>query len=424
MALLATMKVLTLSLLLLFVGSRAVEMEEKDSIRLFQDLGLSEESLDELLSSLQDLAKSDVAITKKKEKLLSVKGVPGVILNNKENPNGIASLLPYLRSGGNASWFWQMFNDHQRACQNDTGKYIDSEDVSTYGCTVPGENDVTLEAGKSIYHPDAAQQLFARTFQYGLFQYGLKSESAVSLCALHPENQTFKEDCGSEVTGLNTQYVENNCKSHMCVVDGFINTFNDISSGLNNVCKKRMENLTDLWEERNNDSSRLFDSTCSSGQGLNLGWVLQDIQEDHSEETALNFENQHNFSFLPVYETSTTILNMYIRCVEKQKLLDKTGDAHESGITFTEARDKWKKALLSDNCFTSKMVTTVGEDAATECTKYMDKCVAVGDIATKMGKPFDPSYDDLRDDMIRVLYCKSYGRRQVSTEWNCGRLDG
>ena len=406
------MKVLTLFLLLFFVESWAVEVDEKLSIRLLQDLGLSEQSLGELLSSLQNLAKKDVAIAKEKEKLLSMESVhqPGDNLRNMEDPNAIASLLPFQSSVGNASWFWQMFHKHQSACANSYSTY---RDAVVYECNFPSEPTTSnIPAGTSIYHSNAKQQLFARIFKYGLGSSPYNS--AGFPCPLHPENQTFISNCVfRRLTDLK-DITESNCKAHMCVVDGFIETFNNISTGLNAVCTKRMENLTNLWQEgQNEDSPPLFDSTCSSGQNLALGSVLQKISAERNNEIGNLFINQYNYTHLHGYGTSTTFLDTYIRCVEKYKLSNGTGNAHETGITFSAHRDFWEEALKT--CFTTEMVRQVGDDTASDCKKYMDDC-SDNRVQTYWGSSDDI---DLKKDMIRVLYCKSHS---APDEWECDSL--
>ena len=409
------MKVLTLFLLLFFVESWAVKVDEKLSVRLFQDLGLSEQSLGELLSSLQNLAKKDVAIAKEKEKLLNMESVhqPGGILHNMEDGNAIASLLPVQSSVGNASWFWQMFHKHQSACANNSSSYRNDND---YECNLPSApNPLNIPAGTSIYHRNAKHQLFGRIFKYGLGSFPYNS--AGFLCPLHPENQTFISDCDYRYKTLPfylTNVTEDNCKAHMCVVDGFIETFNNISTGLNAVCTKRMENLTNLWQEgQNEDSPPLFDSTCSSGQNLALGSVLQKISAERNNEIGNLFINQYNYTHLHGYGTSTTFLDTYIRCVEKYKLLNGTGNAHETGITFRADRDFWEEALKT--CFTTEMVRQVGDDTARDCKKYMDDC-----SENRLENYWVSSDDiDLKKDMIRVLYCKSHS---APDEWECDSL--
>lgn len=412
------MKVLTLFLLLFFVESWAVEVDEKLSIRLLQDLGLSEQSLGELLSSLQNLAKKDVAIAKEKEKLLNMESVhqPGDNLRNMEDPNAIASLLPFQSSVGNASWFWQMFHKHQSACANKESTYRDAVD---YECNFPSEPTTSnIPAGTSIYHSNAKQQLFARSFFYGPFNNpeieGTHEFMRRFLCPLHPENQTFISDCDQQALREVTAGTAFICKVHMCIVDGFIETFNNISTGLNDVCTKRMENLTDLWEEGQKEDLRpLFKSTCSSGQNLALGSVLQKISAERNNEIGNLFINQYNYTHLHGYGTSTTFLDTYIRCVEKYKLLNGTGNAHETGITFRADRDFWEEALKT--CFTTEMVRQVGDDTARDCKKYMDDC-----SENRLENYWVSSDDiDLKKDMIRVLYCKSHS---APDEWECDSL--
>ena len=159
-----------------------------------------------------------------------------------------------------------MFHKHQSACANNYGTYRDAVD---YECNFPSEPTTSnIPAGTSIYHSNAKQQLFARSFFYGPFNNpeieGPQEFMRRFLCPLHPENQTFISDCDQQAAGIQgaleevTAATAFQCEVHMCVVDGFIETFNNISTGLNAVCTKRMENLTNLWQEGQNEDSPPF----------------------------------------------------------------------------------------------------------------------------------------------------------------------